>query len=157
MGSIIVEPVRYRDSVGWLGAEKAKDKVAEVRRLQQEVGQIMRRLYGDDFWVERLSDRIDDVVETGKCVIVPDIRFPNEVEMISWHRGYTTLVTRPGFEPLDHVTDQALADFEDWDFVLANDGDIPQLHERVDRMLTWINGELDVFETINLTEEYPIS
>ena len=129
---VYAEAVTYRQAIEWHGEDAAKDKEAEVRRLQQEVGQIMRRLYGQDFWSEQMERLIRD---TPGSVVISDVRFPNECETIWEYGGVVVRIDRPGFEPLDHITDQALADFEHWNFIIANDSDVEALHRSVDMMI----------------------
>lgn len=127
-----IEMIRYNETIAWHGEDSAKDKEAEVRRLQQEVGQIMRRLYGQDFWSLQMERLIRD---TPGSVVVSDVRFPNECETLWGYGGAVVRIDRPGFAPLDHITDQALADFDGWNYIIRNDGDIDVLHERVDEMV----------------------
>lgn len=145
--------IRYVVALDMYGAENAKRNIPEVRRLQQEVGQVMRRIFGDDFWVDQIDRKITGV---GGRVVVTDVRFRNEIEMIEHNAGFTVRIDRPGYEALDHITDRALLGYNQWDYILDNDGDLDQLHRRVDYMMDLIETDADRVPvgTINIAEHW---
>lgn len=62
-------------------------------------------------------------------VVIPDVRFPNEVDSIRAMGGFLIKVIRPGFPPRDSVSDRTLLGYEDWDLVIGQSGDIRELYE----------------------------
>jgi hypothetical protein len=143
--------IRYREALAQRGDDGAKRSVPEVRRFQQEVGRVMRRIFGADFWVDQVDRKIS---ETDGSVVVPDVRFLNEIDMIEHHGGFVVRVDRPGYEALEHVTDQELLGYDGWDYILDNDADLEQLHQRVDSMIDLIETDADCGPrgTINIAE-----
>lgn len=74
-------------------------------------------------WVDYLlkSDLGLDVL------VIPDVRFPNEVAAVQDAGGTLIKIVRPGFGPRNTVADKALRGFTGWDYVLGASGDIDDL------------------------------
>jgi len=73
---------------------------------------------------------IDYVLKTDhqcEVLVIPDVRFPNEVEAIRAAGGKLIKIVRPGYGPRNTVADKALLGFTDWDLVLGESGDIEHL------------------------------
>ncbi len=51
-----------------------------------------------DFWVDAAAEQIENAIEKGLGVVVDDIRFPNEMEMIRDFGGIVVRVRRPALE-----------------------------------------------------------
>lgn len=82
---------------------------------------------------EKVYDRtwIDYVLNSNhdcEVLIIPDVRFPNEVAAIREQDGTLIKVVRPGFGPRQTVADQALVGFTGWDNVIGSSGRINELH-----------------------------
>ena len=118
-----------KEYFGWNGLKDERG-----RKMLQHVGtDVIRRRY-PDFWVEWLTSLIEALSYEWDYVIIPDTRFPNEVDLMKdmydecWH----IRVVRPWFEsPLteeqrSHPSETALDDYEP-DFMLYNDGTLDDL------------------------------
>lgn len=114
-----------------------EDKTDISRVLLQVVGtDIGRFLAGDDIWVDRVYDRT--VAEDGFDVkIITDVRFPNEIEVMSLlgDEGFKVISIRVERE-LDrassenqHESETALDDWEKWDYVVDNNGTVNALRD----------------------------
>ena len=77
----------------------------------------------DSTWVDYLlkTDHHLDVM------VIPDIRFPNEVEAIREVGGHLIKIVRPGFGPRLTIADLALIEYGGWDNVIGETGDIKSL------------------------------
>lgn len=64
------------------------------------------------------------------ALIIPDVRFPNEIEAIRELGGTLIKVVRPGHGPLPTVADQALIGWAGWDFVIGGSGNLAELAQR---------------------------
>lgn len=64
------------------------------------------------------------------CVIVPDVRFENEAELVREHGVLIHLVGRGGIEG-NHVSENAI-EFKPGDIVIDNSHDLAWLHGQVD-------------------------
>jgi len=116
---------RLSELVEERGWELAKQEVPEVRRLMQVYGTDVRRAEDDGTWIRRLYSWVD----SAPCdrIVVPDVRFPNEVH------GLTALVrvTRPDVGPVnDHVSDNLVGCLP-YTHLVDNDGSIEDLYEAV--------------------------
>ncbi len=76
-----------------------------------------------DTWIDYLlkSDHGLDVL------VIPDVRFPNEVSAIRKLGGTLIKVVRPGYGPRKSVADRALLGFTEWDYVIGSSGEMREL------------------------------
>lgn len=119
-------PIRYQTVIGLWGYEAAKDRYPEIRRLLQVYGTDIRRTQDPDVWVNRLREWVSELPD-GTRVVVPDVRFHNEVRAVD----YLIRVDRPGVGPVNgHVSD-SLAGELPADDVILNDGTIESLSAKV--------------------------
>jgi len=56
-----------------------------------------RRLVGDDIWLRAAEQRVKHLLCAGHSVVIDDVRFDNEAEMIRERGGRVVLLARPGF------------------------------------------------------------
>jgi hypothetical protein len=110
-------------------------------------------------WIDYLlkSDHGLDVL------VVPDVRFPNEVAAIRELGGTCHKIVRPGYGPRDTVADKALLGFTGWDYIWGAHGDIDRLRVEAYRIGAAIAGLDDwPIQTIDdkaralSVEEYPV-
>lgn len=137
--------MRYAEVVDDIGLDAAKAAFPEVRRLLQFMGtDVARKLWGEDFWVDRLADKIFHLTaaDPDLNVVIADVRFPNEAAFVQMNmapngapRGRLWRINRPGIGPVsDHPSETAL---DDWDFdsYICNDKTIAALHEYADLLV----------------------
>src|SRR5690606_24823456 len=100
--------VRLRGVVEDFGWEGAKE-LPGVRKFLQELGTSIRER-DRSFWIRAAMMEIDSALVALRGVVVPDVRFPNEVDAIRKAGGTVILVVRPG-RPDDgdrHASETAL-------------------------------------------------
>lgn len=108
-----------------------------VRDVFQRLGtEAMRGTFGDDFWVRRWEKEFARYPTTN--VVVTDVRFDNEAERIRSHGGVIVHIEREvaglsGSEG-QHASEQGIHWTED-DWVLDNNGTLPELKAQVELML----------------------
>lgn len=96
------------------------------RHMMQTLGtEWGRNLIDGDIWVKAFAR-----LNAGKCVIVPDVRFENEAELVREHGVLIHLVGRGGIEG-NHVSENAI-EFKPGDIVIDNSRDLAWLHAQVD-------------------------
>lgn len=61
-----------------------------------------RNCMGIDFWVEAAAEQIEQSLSNGLNVVVDDVRFPNEMDMIRDLGGIVVRVRRPAVETANH-------------------------------------------------------
>jgi len=116
------------NSLGW---ERAKHNL-EIRQLLQRFGtEVGREMFGTDFWVEHLLNNLPD----GSKIVIPDVRFPNEVKAIKQLGGQVFRIRRKEVEALnDHASEHSLYD-SDFEHVLENTGNLMDFQYNVRKFL----------------------
>lgn len=96
--------------------------------LQRAGTNAMRSEFGEKIWVNTLLRRFK---EQDNNVLVADMRFLSEVEAIKNEGGYVINIKRdiPFNDKVDlHKSETELDSFEDWDFVVDNNGTYNSLY-----------------------------
>jgi|26BtaG_2_1085354.scaffolds.fasta_scaffold12674_4 hypothetical protein len=122
--------------------ELSKDKIHDYfgvtpRRMMQTLGtEWGRDLIDNDFWVKVFAR-----VNAGKSLIVPDVRFENEAELIRSNGILIHLTGRGGINS-GHKSENPVG-FEAGDIVIDNSRDLEWLYAQVDgnELLSKIAGE----------------
>lgn len=112
-----------------------ENKTPEVRSALQVGGTDLGRAYDRDIWVKAAQKRTTEIWNDYDVIWFTDMRFPNELDFIKRHGGYTIDVVAPRnqreqrlkrqfgekFNPasLDHESERAL-DGADFDIVVYN-------------------------------------
>lgn len=118
------------------------EKDEHGRALLQRVGTDIVRAKNPDFWVEYMAAILGFFQEEWDVVIIPDTRFPNEVDMLR-DRGFDVVhvrVVRPDFEndltpeQRMHPSETALDDVEP-DAIINNGGAFKVLYDNVTTFL----------------------
>jgi len=118
----------------------------------------MRRKEDPDYWVHRLFERAmvasgakwlenpfwtsvmnEDgsygAAPTTFHLVIPDVRFPNEMDFVREYGGECWLVKRPGYKDVTGHESEKMAGQEDtWDRVILNQGTLVDL--------SWVVGSL---------------
>jgi len=116
-----------------VNAGAARGANMTARDFMQYFGtNVMRQMYGP-IWVDHTINRI--LSERSELAIVPDVRFPNEVEAIQNAGGKVIRLTRNTRKD-SHASECGLdPDNFDWnkfDAIIENDGSIPETLKSVD-------------------------
>ena len=111
------------------------------RALLQHIGTDVIRERQPDYWVNFIIDMLTFFGDEWDYVIIPDTRFPNEVERIKEKFDAVHLrVERKHFksplsaEQQNHPSETALDDCEP-DALIHNDGDLNGLREKIDKLI----------------------
>lgn len=106
--------------------------------------EIMQGWMGEDFWVKRMEYMLDSC-STYPLLIITDVRFPLEAEMIKRRGGYLVEIIRPNLDTsyrdpktLNHISEQLQVEA---DFVVINDKDMEHLYSEVCRVIKDIMGD----------------
>ena len=112
---------------GW---RLAKKKFPEVRRLMQVFGtDVVRNQIQEDFWVRALERRIEAL----ERVVVADVRFPDEADLILGRGGVMLRVEREGIKKLNHISEEI--DSIPVSGIINNDQDFEHLGKTIDELL----------------------
>jgi len=74
-------------------------------------------------------------------IIIPDCRFPNEVDAIKAEGGLAIKIVRPGYGPRKTVADRALLGYQGWNYVLGDRGSMKSLSDTAWNFAEWIAGD----------------
>lgn len=123
-----------RDHVEVLGWEGAK-RTHGVRVFLQDLGMACRNTFGAECWVNIVEKQIYAGL-MGEHVVITDVRFPNEAEMIKAYAatGNAELwrVHRPGNKPVNGHQSETAVDHVAATRDIYNDGTIADLHETIE-------------------------
>ena len=126
---------------GWNGK---KDE--EGRTKLQYIGTDVIRKQKPNYWVDFIVSILKMFPNEWDYVIIPDARFPNEIDTFK-NEGFnitTVRVIRPNFdsdltvEQMQHISETALDDYNDYDFKIINDKSEVELY----------NNTLDILKKI---------
>ena len=116
--------------------DKKEEKITELgvspRQMMQTLGtEWGRSCIHPDLWVMVAAGAVQKQLKLGRNVVIDDVRFPNEAEMIRNLGGELWLVNRPGvvYEG-DHASEGALSEVEP-DSLINNSGSLTQLRQVV--------------------------
>lgn len=122
---------------GWEGAKESDD----VRRHMQKLGHTCRDMFGQDFWIMRLNDRIKDLESFASImgtplpsVVVSDVRYKDEGDYIKSNGGLLIWVFNPVVEECsdrDAHPSEALEVSSMADVKVENVGTVEDLHRKV--------------------------
>jgi len=102
------------------------------RAILQEYGTDVRRSDDPDYWVKRWTGH----AQTLERSVADDMRFPNECRAVRDLGGWLVRIERPGHDRGDpHPSEQALAEWSDWDWTVKNDGDLNDLLAEAARLV----------------------
>lgn len=90
-----------------------------------------RQIIGDDLWLTVMRKRLAEARrEQYRMVVIPGVRFPNEVDLIHSFGGTVAWVENPTVEPVNpHVSEQLDRDMAD--LLIPNLGDLQDLDHTV--------------------------
>ncbi len=130
---------------GWDGNEATKP-----RELLQVLGtDIIRKELGKDFFVKKLVEDIKVYSFFYDIITISDVRLKIEIDIPrnKFDNIYALRIIRPNFdnglseEQKMHPTEIDLDDYENFDYILTNDGTIPDLGKKVLKMLEEVQHE----------------
>ena len=138
---------QYHYVVDALGMEKAKDLVPDVRRLLQTLGtDCVRGTFGGTAWVDLMERKIHQALSNGESVVIPDVRFHEEFDLIArlggdvigvWRGDDTSLADLVFYDIAPKGNDEHESERNVYElllrtgFVIHNDGSIGDLDRQM--------------------------
>lgn len=118
------------------GLDAAKT-LPDVRRMLQAVGNGAREIVHPDTWVNGFRRRHGDEIYAGAKLVVSDMRYPNEADMIFTLGGEVWKVVRPDFDnglgELNGNASETAVDEITPDLTILNDGTLQDLRLKLKR------------------------
>jgi hypothetical protein len=103
-------------------------------KFLQWVGTEWGRAQKESVWV----DSTLNCIPNDQNCFIGDLRFPNEIKALRDAGFLCVRITRTD-RPIDrntkHTSETALANYEDWDVVLTNDGTHEELYRKLDQLV----------------------
>lgn len=105
-------------------------KVFTPREILQLVGTEIFRAVDPPIWTWAWHQKAEDY-----DVVAPDVRFPNEMEMIAARGGICVHVSRPGQHDASGHASETSLDNRSFDYTVTNGGDLADLWSALVRLL----------------------
>jgi hypothetical protein len=106
-----------------------------VRRILQWWGTEYRRAEDPEYWTRAWGRKIEQLDLAHLHVLVDDVRFMNELQVIKKHGGLIVKIERPGFDGANnHASETSLDAYHGWDAVLLNDGTLEEFQAKVEQL-----------------------
>lgn len=104
LNPLVTADLRFAEVFEEYGYEEAKDKFPEFRTLMVRYGtDLGRKIFSDYIWVDECVAWVQQFKP--EKLVIPNIRFANEIEMIKFLGGQIVYIHRPGNVPaIDGVT-----------------------------------------------------
>lgn len=126
------QKIKLKALIEAVGYEKAKKNPA-VREFYQGLGQAMRDGEGEDYWISKIFPALDS---SDTDIVLSDVRYQNEADIIKALGGVIVKVTRPTAVKInDHPSENEIVTI---DGTLRNEGTLEELYEGVDFMLKYL-------------------
>jgi len=104
-----------------------------VRRILQWWGTEYRRDQDPEYWTKAWARKVESYDLTRVHILVDDIRFMNELEILKAEGGLIVRIIRPGFDGAgNHASETSLDGYTEWDGSILNDGSLLQFFEKVE-------------------------
>lgn len=121
------------------------NKDEKGRQILQYMGTDVIRKINPGYWVNFIKEFMSMFENEWDYVIIPDCRFPNEIEVwgIDNWPNVSVRIIRDNFisnltsEQLNHPSETALDDYE-FDYYIFNSDDINYLNKEVDYLVEWL-------------------
>lgn len=96
-----------------------------------------RNLYGDDYWLLKFANTIKSL-PTNSLVIVPDVRFHNEYEMLRKAKAKLWRVVRHNLSGAPNDTHKSETELDDFKFdeIIYNNGTLEELKTHITNLWT---------------------
>ena len=129
----------------WDGNEETKP-----RKLLQELGtDIIRKKIDNDLFVRRICEDIRVYSYYFDIITISDARFPNEMEWPkkNFNNVINIRVIRDGYDSVlsqneqNHLTELALDEYNNYDYVIHNDGTLDDLNKKVLEVVRMVEHE----------------
>ena len=129
----------------WDGSEETKP-----RELLQELGtEVIRQKIDKDFFVKRICEDILVYSYYFDIITISDARFPDEIEWpkSKFENVISIKVVRDGYDTVlskkeqKHLTEVALDEYNNYDYVIHNDGTLDDLKNKVFDLVRRIEDE----------------
>jgi len=125
------ESEQFKNSESFI--KKSGGEYYTNREILQLLGTDVCRMISPTIWIDTLFHDFDS-----DYWVISDVRFPNEAQAIKDRGGKLIRVERNTKLTDIHLSETALDDFKDWDFVIDNNGTLDELKVNADYLMTQV-------------------
>ncbi len=112
--------------IGWDAAKKLSDVRQYLQRIGTEAG---RDIHGPECWTDIIEYQLWNCAE--RNVVITDVRFQEEVDLVGYYGGQIIRITKPGVGPVNNHKSDAAIDEIEHDMLLVNDGTLEDLRAKI--------------------------
>jgi hypothetical protein len=113
--------------------DRSGQTAVTVRRILQWWGTEYRRDQDPDYWTKAWGRKVSEYDVEQMYVLVDDVRFMNELNVIKEHGGLIVKIERPGFDGANnHASETSLDDYTAWDGKILNDGTLEEFKQKAE-------------------------
>lgn len=138
MMTTLLEASGYSDSEAdeYVYGSRKEDVIPIFGRTSREMMQTLgtewgRNAVSPDIWMKVTERKMVELLDAGKRVIIDDMRFHNEFEMVCRHGGHTIKVFRRTVDQIPVHSSEGALTHQQFDSILTNGGTIENLLEKV--------------------------
>lgn len=121
----------WRMAFDLVGYDEAKAKVEGFRERLIENGEAARNYISPNVWVDALEERIVPLINDGYSVVISDVRYPNEADLVRDWGGIVVGIDRPGTKLEGHAFPVMMSADE----YILNDGTLVDLWDQLDSIV----------------------
>lgn len=102
--------------------------------FRNDINKIMN--IDDKFWVKKLLNTYNKIDGN---VVVSDVRFQNEVDIIKENNGIVIKVVRPNYKYDSndtHISENAIDEIKNYDYLIINDKGINELYFEIEKIIS---------------------
>lgn len=136
---------------GWDGRSDAAGErlIAEMVRVSREYndhrGLVIFMDGGFDYAEDKIRNPLSSGEKTTAPLVVPDCRFPNEIDLLKANSFATVTIERPGLTRMNHASETSLVGAT-FDYLVNNDGTLEDYNAKVRSLVDLIADDSDVSE-----------
>jgi hypothetical protein len=131
----VMYPTQIRENYHYEHNTEAKNdpvklydgNITTVRGVWIKVGNVLRS-FDPNIWIGAAFAAASN--QSQECIIVTDVRYPNEAEYIRDLGGLLFRVDNPRIAHTNDEADAALQGYQGWDDVINNQGSLKELEEK---------------------------
>ena len=113
--------------------DQSGQSAVSVRRILQWWGTEYRRAQDHDYWTKAWEKKLQEYDLTMTHILVDDVRFVNELNVIKKHGGTFIKIERPGFNGANnHSSENSLDHYRDWHLIIQNDDSLEQFKRQAE-------------------------
>lgn len=123
----LCHPDYYETEIG------SKEKNVVIPNLGKTPNQIWSEFYNGLLSIHEttLINYILNFYSDLDILVITDLKRPSEIDKIHDKGGFVIRIDRPNVPKSIDIVDLAMTAYENWDYVINNDGDLNKLHQEV--------------------------